>query len=85
MTDPWPLRIVLALIVASPIIIYWRAALAKKYGTENAPTDPALQALVKKIIDTGAEYEKTEGSARTGGVDYRITILVFFFRFFGCA
>ncbi len=37
----------------------WRAALAKKYGTENAPNDPALRDLVKKIIDTGAEYEKT--------------------------
>ncbi len=37
----------------------WRAALAKKYGTENAPNDPELQALVKRIIDTGAEYEKT--------------------------
>jgi uncharacterized membrane protein/protein-disulfide isomerase len=37
----------------------WRAALAKKYGTENAANDPALRELVKKIIDTGAEYEKT--------------------------
>jgi uncharacterized membrane protein/protein-disulfide isomerase len=37
----------------------WRAALAKKYGTEGAPDDPELQALVKKIIDTGAEYERT--------------------------
>jgi uncharacterized membrane protein/protein-disulfide isomerase len=37
----------------------WRAALAKKYGTEGAASDPALQALVKKIIGTGAEYEKT--------------------------
>ncbi len=37
----------------------WRAALAKKYGTEGAANDPALHELVKKIIDTGAEYEKT--------------------------
>lgn len=37
----------------------WRAALAKKYGTEGAANDPALRDLVKKIIDTGAEYEKT--------------------------
>jgi uncharacterized membrane protein/protein-disulfide isomerase len=37
----------------------WRAALAKKYGTENAAADPALRELVKKIIDTGAEYERT--------------------------
>ena len=37
----------------------WRAAFAAKYGTENAPADPALRDLVKRIIDTGAEYEKT--------------------------
>jgi uncharacterized membrane protein/protein-disulfide isomerase len=37
----------------------WRAALAKKYGTENAANDPALRELVKRIIDTGAEYERT--------------------------
>jgi uncharacterized membrane protein/protein-disulfide isomerase len=37
----------------------WRAALARKYGTEGAANDPALRDLVKKIIDTGAEYEKT--------------------------
>jgi len=37
----------------------WRADLARKYGTENAPNDPALRDLVKRIIDTGAEYEKT--------------------------
>jgi uncharacterized membrane protein/protein-disulfide isomerase len=37
----------------------WRAAFAKKYGAEGATNDPALHALVKKIIDTGAEYEKT--------------------------
>ena len=37
----------------------WRAALAKKYGTEGAANDPALRDLVKRIIDTGAEYEKT--------------------------
>jgi uncharacterized membrane protein/protein-disulfide isomerase len=37
----------------------WRAALAKKYGTEGAPNDPALKDLVQKIIATGAEYEKT--------------------------
>ncbi|MCK7489853.1 MAG: thioredoxin domain-containing protein [Anaerotruncus sp.] len=37
----------------------WRAAFAKKYGAEGAPNDPAVRALVKRIIDTGAEYEKT--------------------------
>ncbi|MCX6573411.1 MAG: thioredoxin domain-containing protein [Candidatus Aminicenantes bacterium] len=37
----------------------WRAALAKKYGTEGAAGDPALKDLIKRIIETGAEYEKT--------------------------
>jgi uncharacterized membrane protein/protein-disulfide isomerase len=37
----------------------WRQALAKKYGAEAAPADPKTQALLKSIIDTGAEYEKT--------------------------
>ena len=37
----------------------WRAAFAKKYGAEGAPSDPAVRELVKRIIDTGAEYEKT--------------------------
>ncbi len=37
----------------------WQAALAGKYGAEGAADDPALRELVKKIIDTGAEYEKT--------------------------
>jgi uncharacterized membrane protein/protein-disulfide isomerase len=37
----------------------WRTALAKKYGTEGAPSDPALKDLIQKIIATGAEYEKT--------------------------
>ncbi len=37
----------------------WRAQLAKKYGVEAALTDQAVKDLVRKIIDTGAEYEKT--------------------------
>jgi uncharacterized membrane protein/protein-disulfide isomerase len=37
----------------------WRQALAKKYGAESALNDPKTQILVKSIIDTGAEYEKT--------------------------
>ena len=37
----------------------WKATLAQKYGTEGAANDPALRELVKRIIDTGAEYEKT--------------------------
>jgi len=37
----------------------WRRALAKKYGTENAMADVNVRDLVEKIINTGAEYEKT--------------------------
>ncbi len=37
----------------------WKANLAKKYGTEGAADDPALRELVKRIIDTGFEYERT--------------------------
>lgn len=37
----------------------WKADLAKKYGTEGAEDDPALRELVKRIVDTGTEYEKT--------------------------
>ncbi len=37
----------------------WRAQLAKKYGVEAALDDQATKDLVQKIIDTGAEYEKT--------------------------
>ena len=37
----------------------WRAEMAKKYGIEAALTDPATQELLQRIINTGAEYEKT--------------------------
>jgi uncharacterized membrane protein/protein-disulfide isomerase len=37
----------------------WRRALAKKYGTEGAIGDPQLRDLVERIINTGAEYERT--------------------------
>jgi protein-disulfide isomerase/uncharacterized membrane protein len=37
----------------------WRAELAKRYGVQDALTDQAVKDLVQKIIDTGAEYEKT--------------------------
>ena len=37
----------------------WREALAKKYDVEAALTDPATWDLVQRIINTGAEYEKT--------------------------
>jgi protein-disulfide isomerase len=37
----------------------WRQALAKKYGVEAALTDLKTQDLVQRIINTGAEYEKT--------------------------
>jgi uncharacterized membrane protein/predicted DsbA family dithiol-disulfide isomerase len=37
----------------------WRARLAGKYGIEAALTDPATRELLQRIINTGAEYEKT--------------------------
>ncbi len=37
----------------------WRRALAKKYGAEEALTDLNVRDLVERIINTGAEYEKT--------------------------
>ncbi|MDH4271430.1 MAG: thioredoxin domain-containing protein [Candidatus Aminicenantes bacterium] len=37
----------------------WRAELARKYDVEAALTDQAVRDLVKQIINTGAEYEKT--------------------------
>jgi protein-disulfide isomerase/uncharacterized membrane protein len=37
----------------------WRSELARKYGVEGALTDPAVKDLVQRIINTGAEYEKT--------------------------
>jgi len=37
----------------------WRERLAKKYGAEAALDDPATKELVHRLINTGAEYEKT--------------------------
>jgi uncharacterized membrane protein len=37
----------------------WRAQLAKKYGAEAALNDPGVRELLQRIINTGAEYEKT--------------------------
>jgi uncharacterized membrane protein/protein-disulfide isomerase len=37
----------------------WRMQLAKKYGVEAALNDSATKELVHRIINTGAEYEKT--------------------------
>jgi len=37
----------------------WRLELARKYGVEAALTDQATHELVQRIINTGAEYEKT--------------------------
>jgi len=37
----------------------WRADLAKKYGVEAALTDPNTKDLIQRIMNTGAEYEKT--------------------------
>jgi protein-disulfide isomerase/uncharacterized membrane protein len=44
----------------------WRRALAKKYGTEGAIGDPKVRDLVEKIINTGAEYEKTSDNYAHG-------------------
>jgi len=37
----------------------WRRALARRYGVEAALTDAATKERVQRIINTGAEYEKT--------------------------
>ena len=37
----------------------WRLALAQKYGTEKGLDDPATKELIRRIIQTGREYEKT--------------------------
>ena len=37
----------------------WRSQLARKYGAEAALTDSRTKDLVQRIINTGAEYEKT--------------------------
>jgi len=37
----------------------WRQALAKKYGVEAALTDEKTKETLQRIINTGAEYEKT--------------------------
>ncbi len=37
----------------------WRAELVKRYGLEEALTSEATRAMIDRIIQTGAEYEKT--------------------------
>jgi uncharacterized membrane protein/predicted DsbA family dithiol-disulfide isomerase len=37
----------------------WRLELARKYGVEAALSDPNTHALVHRIMETGAEYDKT--------------------------
>lgn len=37
----------------------WRAQLARRYGAEAALTDSATHARVRRLIRTGAEYQKT--------------------------
>ncbi len=37
----------------------WRRELARKYGVEEALDDPETRETIVKIVDTGAEYEKT--------------------------
>ncbi len=38
----------------------WRADLARRFGVEAAVTDSATIAMVHRIMNTGAEYEKTD-------------------------
>jgi predicted DsbA family dithiol-disulfide isomerase/uncharacterized membrane protein len=38
----------------------WRADLARRHGVEAAVTDSATIAMVHRILNTGAEYEKTD-------------------------
>ncbi len=44
----------------------WRAQLAKKYGAEAALSDPETRDLVLKIMNTGAEYDKTSAKFTYG-------------------
>ncbi|MBE9550708.1 MAG: hypothetical protein IMF13_01535, partial [Proteobacteria bacterium] len=37
----------------------WREELARKYGIEAALDDPYTQDLVRTIVNTGTEYDKT--------------------------
>jgi len=37
----------------------WRQDLARRHGVEGALDDPATQELIRAIINTGTEYEKT--------------------------
>jgi uncharacterized membrane protein/protein-disulfide isomerase len=37
----------------------WRSELARRYGVEAALTDSATKEIVHRILETGAEYEKT--------------------------
>jgi predicted DsbA family dithiol-disulfide isomerase/uncharacterized membrane protein len=37
----------------------WRRRLARKYGVEASLAGPAVESLVRRIVNTGAEYEKT--------------------------
>jgi protein-disulfide isomerase len=44
----------------------WRAELARRFGVERALTDPAIQARVKQLIETGTEYERTSAKYAHG-------------------
>lgn len=37
----------------------WRLELAQRYGVEDALHDPATQEMIRTILNTGMEYEKT--------------------------
>jgi uncharacterized membrane protein/predicted DsbA family dithiol-disulfide isomerase len=44
----------------------WRSELASRYGVDAALTDTETHAIVQRIIDTGAEYERTSDSYAHG-------------------
>jgi predicted DsbA family dithiol-disulfide isomerase len=44
----------------------WRADLARRYGAEAALADTAVQGLVRRIVETGAEYAPTSPSDPRG-------------------
>jgi len=53
----------------------WRQSLAKKYGVEAALADPKTQDIVQRIINTGAEYEKTSDKF-THGIRSTPTLII---------
>jgi protein-disulfide isomerase/uncharacterized membrane protein len=44
----------------------WRSALAHELGLEGAANDPETRAIVRRLIETGREYEKTSDQYEHG-------------------